>query len=132
LTAQPHPYLPEGGQAFVELTPALVQALVARLFKPEVRAEAADMLAQYGTRAHEREEIRVRVAALKLSEGSLDRLRDLMAQAKRDYRDVLAWAEYPEELRSATWRLPGAEQARIRTADREQYRAWLAAHGDGE
>jgi len=116
----------------VELTPALVQALVARLFKPEVRAEAADVLAQYGARAHEREEIRVRVAALKLREGSLDRLRDLMARAKRDYRDVLAWAEYPEELRSPTWRLPVAEQARIRTADREQYLAWLAAHGDGE
>jgi hypothetical protein len=112
----------------VELTAALVEALIARLFRPEVRAEAANVLAHYGTEAHEREEIRVRVAALKLSEGSLDRLRELMASAKQDYRDVLAWAEYPEELRSPTWRLPAAEQARIRTADRAQYLAWLAAH----
>jgi hypothetical protein len=114
----------------VELTPGLVEALVARLFKPEVRAEVANVLAQYGTQAHEREEIRVRVAVLKLSEGSLDRLRELVARATRDYRDVLAWAEYPEELRSPTWRLPAAERARIRTADRAQYLAWLAAHSD--
>ena len=71
----------------------------------------------------------MRVAALKLSEGSPDRLRELIAHAKRDYRDVLAWAEYPEEMRGFTWRLPPDEQARIRTADRAQYLAWLAAHG---
>ena len=112
----------------MELTAGLVEALVARLFTTEARAEAAKVLTQYGTQAHEREEIRVRVAALKLSEGSLDRLRELMASAKRDYRDVLAWAEYPEELRTPTWRLPAAEQARIRTADRAQYLAWLEAH----
>jgi hypothetical protein len=113
----------------VELTAALVQALIARLFSPQVAAEAANVLAQYGTQAHEREEIRVHVAALKLSEGSLERLRELVTHAKRDYRDVLAWAEYPEELRTATWRLPPAEQTQIRTADRAQYLAWLAAHG---
>jgi hypothetical protein len=87
------------------------------------------VLAGYGTRSHEREEIRVRVAVLKLSDGSLERLQALIAHAKRDYRDVLAWAEYPEEMRNLTWRLPVAEQARIRTADRVQYLAWLAAHG---
>ena len=113
----------------MELTPALLEALVARLFSPEAQAEAARVLAQYGTQPHEREEIRVRVAALKLSEGSLERLRDLIAHARRDYRDVLGWAEYPEEMRSLTWRLPRAEQVRIRAADRGQYLAWLAAHG---
>ena len=76
----------------MELTAELVDALVARLFRPEVRAEAAGLLGQYGTQAHEREEIRVRVAALKLSDGSLDRLRDLITRAKQDYRDVLAWS----------------------------------------
>jgi hypothetical protein len=113
----------------VELTAALVDALVARLFGPAEQDEASRLLAGYGTQPHERESIRVRVAALKLSEGSLARLRDLMAQATRDYRDVLAWAEYPEEMRSRSWRLPEEEQARIRAADRAQYLAWLAAHG---
>ena len=114
---------------YVELTPALIDALVARLFPPEARGEVARVLAQYGTRPHEREAVRVRVAALKLSAGSLARLREMIAHAARDYRDVLGWAEYPEEMRSLTWRLPAAEQARIRTADRAQYLAWLAAHG---
>lgn len=112
----------------MELTPAFVEALVTRLFSLEVRAEAASVLAQYGTQSYEREEMRVRVAALKLSDGSIDRLRELIGSAKLDYRDVLAWAEYPEELRSPTWRLSAAEQARIRTADRAQYLAWLETH----
>ena len=112
----------------MELTAALVELLVERLFGPEARTEATHVLAQYGVAAHEREGIRVRVAALKLSEGSLERLSEVIVSAKRDYRDVLAWAEYPEELRSPTWRLPAAEQARIRSADRAQYLAWLAAH----
>jgi hypothetical protein len=111
----------------VKLT--LVDVLVARVFGPEARAEAGEVLAQYGTEAHEREDIRVRVAILKLSDGSMERLRELTVHAKRDYRDVLAWAEYPEELRSPTWRLPAAEQELIRAADRAQYLAWLAAHG---
>ena len=113
----------------MELSAALLEALVDRLFAPEVRGEAAGLLAQYGTQPHEREAIRVRVAALKLSEGSVERLQELIVRAKRDYRDVLAWAEYPEEMRSLTWRLPPAEQTRIRRADRAQYLAWLAAHG---
>lgn len=107
----------------MELTAALLEALVARLF-PGVDGEAARVLGQYGTRPHEREAIRVRVAALKLSDGSLEQLRELISHAKRDYRDVLAWAEYPEEMRRLTWRLPASEQIRIRTADRAQYLAW--------
>lgn len=67
----------------MELTPALVDALLARFFGSGLRAAAAD---------------------------------------------VLAWAEYREELRSPTWRLPAAEQARIREADRAQDLAWPETH----
>lgn len=112
----------------MDLTADLVDALVGRLFAPELRGEAGSVLGHYGTEPDEREAIRVRVAALKLSEGSMERLLDLIAHAKRDYRDVLGWAEYPEEMRTLTWRLPPAEQVRIRTADRAQYLAWLAEH----
>lgn len=113
----------------MELTATLVDALVTRLFGPDGRVEAANLLAQYGTQEYEREQVRVRVAALKLSDGSLERLRDAVASAKRDYRDVLAWAEYPGEMQGPSWRLPADEQTRIRAADREQYLAWLAVHG---
>ena len=62
---------------------------------------------------------------LKLSEGNLERLRTLVADAKRDYRDVLAWAEYPTEIAGPSWRLSHTDQARIRAADRAQYLACL-------
>ncbi len=69
---------------------------------------------------------------MKLGEGRMDRLAELVAAAKRDYRDVLMWAEFPEEG-SALWALgPGLsaeESARleeVRRRDHAQYLAWLA------
>ncbi len=55
-----------------------------------------------GLRPHERERERVQLAILKLSEGSEEKLRQNVEVAKRDYRDVLFWAEYPEESRIDT------------------------------
>lgn len=112
----------------MELTPELISLLIDRLFAPEERETAAGVLADYGIMPHEREPLRVQVAILKLSEGNPERLRELVADAQHDHRDVLAWAEYPTEITSATWSLPEEEQARIRAADREQYEAWLTAH----
>ena len=39
---------------------------------------------------------------MKLSAGSEEKVREYLAVAKRDYRDVLFWAEYPEESRLDT------------------------------
>ena len=39
---------------------------------------------------------------LKLSEGNEEKLREFVAVAKRDYRDVLFWAENPEEAKLDT------------------------------
>ena len=44
----------------------------------------------------------MQLAILKLSGGSEERLREFLAVAKRDYRDVLFWAENPEESRLDT------------------------------
>jgi hypothetical protein len=43
-----------------------------------------------------RESERVHLAALKLAQGDLERLRHNVQVARTDYRDVLYWAEYPE------------------------------------
>ena len=71
------------------------------------------------------------VAILKLSNGSLDELRAMTTAAKTDFRDVLLWAEYPEEAR-ARWSVRSdlseterRELAAIRARDRAQYEAWL-------
>jgi hypothetical protein len=110
----------------MEPTAALVQRLVERLFAAPERAAALRLLEQYGTR--DSEPYRVRVALLKLSDGRLDQLEDFVRAAHRDFRDVLAWAEYPEALRQPMWSLPAEEALRIRDADRAQYLAWLHAH----
>ena len=116
----------------MEVTPALVSQLINRLFTAEECAAASVLLEAYGGPAHEKEPDRVRVAALKLCNGSLTKLEALITHAKRDYRDILAWAEYPGEMRQATWRLPAPEQSRIRADDRAQYLAWLRANGGEE
>lgn len=61
-----------------------------------------DLLNTYGVESYERERERVQLAILKLSEGSENKLREYVAVAKRDYRDVLFWAEYPEESKIDT------------------------------
>jgi hypothetical protein len=98
---------------------------------PGEQAAVASRLAEYGRETHEREATRVRLAILKLSEGQAERVAELVAAAKRDYRDVLMWAEHPGEGR-ALWALrPGltpeerGRLSRIREEDREQYREWL-------
>ena len=65
-------------------------------------ARVLELLDSYGVEPYERERERVQVAILKLSAGSEEKVREYVAVAKRDYRDVLFWAEYPEESRLDT------------------------------
>jgi hypothetical protein len=105
-----------------------VHLLLERLFAPDERSSALQVLESYGAATHEREPVRVRIAAIKLSAGKLSELEHVMVHARQDYRDVLAWAEFPDELVQPTWRLPADRVAEIRAADRAQYLAWLKAH----
>jgi phage tail protein X len=89
------------------------------------RASAEAELGRYGVGDHEPEIERVRLAVLKLAGDDLDRLRSNVRAAKGDYRDVLAWAEYPAQMKSDSWRLPEAERQRLQEADQAQYLAWL-------
>jgi hypothetical protein len=94
--------------------------------RTRVRAE----LERYGVEGHEREPDRVRLAVLKLSEGRSERVAELVARAKRDYRDVLMWAEYPVEGQTLwSWRKDLSEEERrrlaeIRREDKRQYEDW--------
>jgi 16S rRNA C1402 N4-methylase RsmH len=110
---------------------AVQQRIRATWLEPLEQERVASLLAEYGQESHEREAARVQLAILKLSEGQAERVAELVTAAKRDYRDVLMWAEYPEEGR-ALWALrPNltAEErdrlSRIRQRDREQYLKWL-------
>jgi hypothetical protein len=98
---------------------------------PELNpTEVIAVLDQYGEEPYERERERVQLGILKLSGGQLERLPSLVDMAKGDYRDVLAYAEYPEEAHisyEVKRKLPPEEIKAIRNRDREQYLQWL--HG---
>jgi hypothetical protein len=51
----------------------------------------------YGVESYEHERERVQLAVLELGEGNEDKTRGYLAAAKDDYRDVLYWAEHPEQ-----------------------------------
>ena len=68
-------------------------------FPEDRRQRVLALLETYGVESYERERERVQLAILTLSAGNEEKLREYVAVAKVDYRDVLAWAEYPEESR---------------------------------
>ena len=79
-----------------------VVAVVQKTFPEISHSRVLELLDTYGVESYERERERVQLAILKLSEGNEEKLREFVAVAKRDYRDVLFWAEYPEEARLDT------------------------------
>jgi hypothetical protein len=106
---------------------------VRHLWPEHDSAEIMAELDRYGVEPHERERDRVQLGILKLSGGQLKRLPALVDMAKGDYRDVLAYAEYPEEARlsyEVKRRLPPEELQAIRARDREKYLRWL--HGESK
>jgi len=85
------------------------------------------ILNEYGTEDWQRGVNRVRLAVLKLADGDFHALRRETDVAKIDYRDVLAFAEYPEYMQkvSPSAALTEEERERIIRADWRQYQSWL-------
>src|SRR5437870_4813424 len=81
---------------------AEVVSAIAAAFPKSDWAPVLELLDTYGVESYERERERVQLAILKLSDGNEEKVREFVAVAKRDYRDVLFWAEHPEEARLDT------------------------------
>ena len=79
-----------------------VVAAVQKTFLGSAHHRVLELLDSYGVESYERERERVQLAILKLGEGKEEQLRKFVAIAKRDYRDVLFWAENPEEAKLDT------------------------------
>ena len=98
---------------------------------PAERERVLAELQRYGQETYEREAERVCLAILKLCDARADRVIELVAAAKRDYRDVLMWAEYPGEgqalwaLRADLSKEERLQLEELRRQDRQQYLAWL-------
>ena len=116
-------------QPVPKVTRADVERIVRRDFPADLAVEVLALLDEYGIEIWQREPDRVRLAALKLAAGSVESLRSHIEVAKRDYRDVLAAAEYPDYLRLDPRgpTLPADERERIIEADWRQYIEWLMA-----
>jgi len=76
-----------------------VVVAVQKIFPGISHSRVMELLDSYGIESSERERERVQLAILKLSEGDEEKLREFTAVAKRDYQDVLFWADNPQEAK---------------------------------
>jgi hypothetical protein len=114
-------------QPIPQVTPDDVERIVRRDFSADDYSAVTAMLNEYGTEKWHQESTRARLAALKLANGSVRRLRVSIDSAKRDYRNALAVAEYPTyfNVGSRVRELPIKERNRIVDEDWRQYEKWL-------
>lgn len=116
-------------QPIPQVTADDVERVVRRDFPADDYATVIKILNDYGTENWHRERIRVQLAALKLANANVEKLRACIEAAKRDYRDALVAAEYPayhgiawtREFRDTS----NEEKARIIESDWRQYEEWL-------
>ena len=95
---------------------------VAQLWPKADATEITGMLDGCGRQA------RVQLAVLKLCEGDREQLPRWVEAAKRDWRDVIAYAEYPKEMRTGPVELRAMspeDKRALRERDRAQYLEWL-------
>jgi predicted RNase H-like HicB family nuclease len=64
---------------------------IQEIFPNEDLQTVLDVLSEYGKQPFEMDTERVQIAAIRLSEGDVDKLLQLVSDAKRDYRDVISW-----------------------------------------
>lgn len=109
----------------IEYTRELVERKAGDEFPGEDTPRVMTILDQYGVRPHERERERVQLAILKLSGGKLEELQKQVEVAKKDYRDVLLYAEYPLWAESPLPMEDTKEAKEMDEKNRKQYLDWL-------
>jgi hypothetical protein len=108
------------------VTGADVERVVRRDFPPDQFESVMSVLAEYGGETWHREMHRVHLAILKLAAGRLDALRGEVETAKCDYRDILAYAEYPRYSREIGFGdVPALLKRDVIEDDWRQYESWL-------
>lgn len=104
---------------------ALLERKLESMFSDEfTRRRVQAVLQDYGSGKHEHEPGRVRLAILKLAGAELQSVEKYTGYAREDYRDILAWAEYPRQSRQRL--MPqGKEKQQMIEADLAEYEGWL-------
>jgi hypothetical protein len=90
------------------------------------RDEVLEILSGYGKERWQTGALRVQMACLKLAKGDVAAVKKYVERARGDFRDVLAWAEYPAYFKGFT---VGAEEERQQAIEQDwrQLQAWLHA-----
>jgi hypothetical protein len=103
-----------------------IDKLLVKIRQAFPAADVADIKRQLDQYAGP-ERLRVQLAIVKLSdEDKHDSPKHYVDTARQDYRDVLTWAEHPQQLRPDWFTLSVTERAKVTKADRQQYVRWLA------
>ena len=112
-----------------QVTEADVVHIVDRDFAPDDRAAVLRLIEQAAQEIGPAAGPRTQLAILKLSAGKLEHVPLHVEVARRDYRDVLAAAEYPGWLKvgfTGTESMSAEEVEELKRRDWEQYQAWLS------
>ena len=105
-----------------KVTESDVRRIVLRDFGKEGQTEALAVLDECPGESCPR----VRLAILKLANGDMNILKENVVTATRDFRDVLAFAEYPRWSKEIGFdKAPRALEQEVIKADWLQYRQWL-------
>ncbi len=113
-------------QPVPDVTGEDVTRIALRDFGEQQVALVLSILDEYGKQTWNNPSARVRLAILKLANGDLDRLLDHTQVAIQDYRDVLAYAEYPRYMREVGFDDPPEDvKNTVIEEDWQQYCEWL-------
>ena len=106
-------------QPIPTVTPADVDRVIRRDFGITMFDRVTAELAEFGSENPSR----VRLAILKLAAGDIEALHKYVKVANEDWRDVIAWAEYPQYMSHLP--VPPALESEIISGDWNQYQDWL-------
>jgi hypothetical protein len=107
--------------------PDVSQSDVDRIIARDFESRACDVVRLLLERSDSAFSPRVLLAILKLAEGNIERFESNLEAARRDWRDVIAYAEYPGYMNATS----GAQRSKpehldeLIEADWAQYQAWL-------
>lgn len=104
-----------------------VQRVIEIDYAFEAQEAVAKILLDYGDQSFHAEPERVRLAALKLAAGDIDALRRAISAAQIDYRDILAWAESPNEMGRFS-RKNTLSRKQALDEDKRQWQEWLRTY----
>ena len=101
--------------------PQILTAKLLSLYPDSARRASAEQILGRYVGDNLKGSSRVRLAALKIAGSDLNELQRCMDAAVQDFRDILAWAEYPRQMKAGL----GRTAAGLAVTDDAEYQQWL-------